>query len=118
MKLATFSAGGAPELGLVSEDRIRSLSRAAPQLAVDMLDLITRWPRIAEEVRRLAREDTLPSMPLSGVELLAPIRRPGKIMAIGLNYADHIAESRMETPKDQVWFSKASTSANGPYDPI
>jgi 2-keto-4-pentenoate hydratase/2-oxohepta-3-ene-1,7-dioic acid hydratase in catechol pathway len=39
-------------------------------------------------------------------------------MAIGLNYADHIAESGIEAPKDQVWFSKAPTSANGPYDAI
>jgi len=39
-------------------------------------------------------------------------------MAIGLNYADHIAESGLGTPEHQVWFSKASTSANGPYDPI
>jgi 2-keto-4-pentenoate hydratase/2-oxohepta-3-ene-1,7-dioic acid hydratase in catechol pathway len=39
-------------------------------------------------------------------------------MAIGLNYADHIAESGMEAPKEQVWFSKAATAANGPFDPI
>ena len=56
--------------------------------------------------------------PLAEVRLHAPIRRPGKIMAIGLNYADHIAESGMETPTHQVWFSKMPTSVNGPYDPI
>jgi 2-keto-4-pentenoate hydratase/2-oxohepta-3-ene-1,7-dioic acid hydratase in catechol pathway len=39
-------------------------------------------------------------------------------MAIGLNYADHIAESKMETPEHQIWFSKAPTAVNGPYDAI
>ncbi|MFX4404718.1 fumarylacetoacetate hydrolase family protein, partial [Acinetobacter baumannii] len=52
------------------------------------------------------------------VKLAAPIERPGKIWAIGLNYADHIAESKMETPQRQVWFTKAQTSINGPVDPI
>ena len=36
-------------------------------------------------------------MPLSAVKLEAPVQRPGKIFAIGLNYADHIAESKMAT---------------------
>ena len=57
-------------------------------------------------------------MPLASVELLAPVLRPGKVFAIGLNYADHIAESNMATPEHQVWFTKAVTSINGPYAPI
>ncbi len=57
-------------------------------------------------------------MPLSSVKLEAPVQRPGKIFAVGLNYADHIAESKMATPERQVWFTKAQTSVNGPYDPI
>jgi 2-keto-4-pentenoate hydratase/2-oxohepta-3-ene-1,7-dioic acid hydratase in catechol pathway len=46
------------------------------------------------------------------------VPRPGKIFAIGLNYADHIAESKAETPACQVWFAKAVTAINGPNDPI
>ena len=117
MKLATFTAGGAPELGIVLGPRILPLSRRAPGLAADMITLITSWPQIEGEVRRLAAaaEETLP---LAEIRLLAPIRRPGKIMAIGLNYADHIAESGQQTPAHQLWFSKASTAANGPFDPI
>ena len=44
--------------------------------------------------------------PLSAVKLEAPVPRPGKILAIGLNYADHIAESGQKTPEQQVWFCK------------
>jgi 2-keto-4-pentenoate hydratase/2-oxohepta-3-ene-1,7-dioic acid hydratase in catechol pathway len=57
-------------------------------------------------------------VPLASVQLLAPVLRPGKVFAIGLNYADHIAESQMATPEHQVWFTKAVTSINGPYSPI
>ena len=117
MKLATFEAGRAPELGVVQADRIVPLSRAAPSLAADMIDLIARWSQVEAEVRSIAGRAG-DSLALDGVRLLAPIRRPGKIMAIGLNYADHIEESGVDKPAHQVWFSKASTSASGPFDPI
>ncbi len=117
MKLATFEAGAAPELGAVVGDRIVSISRAAPRLAFDMIDLISRWDEIKAELAAIA-DKAVDSFALDAVHLLAPIRRPGKIFAIGLNYADHIEESKMEAPTNQVWFTKASTSTNGPYDPI
>ena len=56
--------------------------------------------------------------PLTSVHLFAPVPRPGKVFAIGLNYADHIKESGQPTPQHQTWFTKAVTSINGPYDPI
>ena len=55
--------------------------------------------------------------PLGEVTLRAPILRPGKILAIGLNYADHIEESKeagVEVPTEQVWFCKQPTSVNDP----
>jgi ureidoglycolate lyase len=117
MKLATFDAGAGPELGVVAGDLMVPLNRGAPALPSDMMGLIAAWPTLRAEVRGIAGAGA-DAIPIDSVRLLAPIRRPGKIMAIGLNYADHIAESGMETPKDQVWFMKASTSANGPHDPI
>jgi ureidoglycolate lyase len=117
MKLATFTAGGAPELGIVRGTDIVSLTRAAPALASDMIDLIKRWPDVAAELRRLERSAQT-VLPLSSVRLMAPVQRPGKIFAIGLNYADHIAESGATTPPNQVWFTKAVTSVNGPHDAI
>lgn len=118
MKLATFSQGSASELGVVLDgERIVSLSRAAPSLARNMIDLIARWSQVEGEVRRIAAE-AKDSLALADVHLHAPVRRPGKIMAIGLNYADHIAESNMGTPEHQLWFTKAVTSINGPFDPI
>ncbi len=114
MKLVTFQIGAAPELGVVlGEDRIAPLSRAAPRLASGMIDLITRWSEVEGEVRRIA--GGAETVPLDPRTLLAPVPRPGKILAIGLNYADHIAESGLPTPEHQTWFSKAATAAAGPY---
>ena len=117
MKLATFTTGSASELGAVVGQKIVPLNRILPQLPTDMIGLIQSWPAVEAAVRAAADAATM-TLDLDQVRLLAPIRRPGKIMAIGLNYADHIAESGMGTPEHQVWFSKAPTSANGPFDPI
>ncbi|HVN01916.1 MAG TPA: fumarylacetoacetate hydrolase family protein [Caulobacteraceae bacterium] len=117
MKLATFDSGAGPQLGAVLGDRIVPLRPAAPGLPADMIGLIAVWPEVRSDVRAVADRGEA-ALALDSVRLLAPIRRPGKIMAIGLNYADHIEESGMEAPKEQVWFSKASTAANGPFDPI
>lgn len=117
MKLARFTAGGPPELGLVLGDRIVSLGRAAPGLPTDMIELIAAWPQVEREARAIA-ERAEGGLLLADVRLLAPIPRPGKVFAIGLNYADHIAESGVEAPQQQVWFAKAPSAANGPFDPI
>ncbi len=116
MKLATFTGGGAPEIGIVEGDSVLSLSRAAPRLASGMIDLIARWDAIEGEVRRTAQ--SAPRLALANVRLLAPVPRPGKILAIGLNYADHVQETGREISAKQVWFCKHATAAHGPYDPI
>lgn len=117
MKLATFTAGNAPELGIVEGERVICLSRAAPQLAHDMVDLIARWHEVERDVRGLAQAASR-VVALKDVHLNAPIPRPGKILAIGLNYADHIEETKQPKPEHQIWFSKMPTSVNGPFDRV
>ena len=55
---------------------------------------------------------------MEAVELLAPVRRPGKIIAIGLNYADHASESAVELPKAPLIFSKPSSAIVGPGETV
>ncbi len=55
---------------------------------------------------------------LDEVELLAPLAHPGTIYAIGLNYADHVAEMGHATPERPVVFVKVSTSSTGPTGPV
>ena len=53
-------------------------------------------------------------LPLSTVQLLAPVPRPPRVFGIGLNYADHAAESKMAVQKVPTVFLKLSSSVVGP----
>ena len=117
MKLATFSSGGTAELGVIDGADVISVSRAAPSLARDMLELISRWKDARPEVQKIKQQRAHVSK-LSDVRLRAPIPRPPKVLAIGLNYADHIEETKQQRPEHQIWFSKMPTAINGPYDSI
>lgn len=108
MKLATFSRGGAPRVGRVEGDRIVDLSTSG--LPGDMAALLAAGPTALQQ----ARTATGPEHALAEVALEAPVLRPPKILAIGLNYADHIAETKLETPSFPLFFNKQSTSAHGP----
>jgi 2-keto-4-pentenoate hydratase/2-oxohepta-3-ene-1,7-dioic acid hydratase in catechol pathway len=111
MKLATYTDNGQTRTGIVVGDNIIDSG-------VDgtMIDLIRDWDALKSGLEVKAAADV--GVPLSSVKLEAPVQRPGKIFAIGLNYADHIEESKMETPQRQVWFTKAQTSVNAPYADI
>ena len=111
MKLATYSADGQTRTGIVVGDRIIDTG-----VKGTMIDLIRDWDALKAGLEAKAKAGG--GVPLNSVKLEAPVQRPGKIFAIGLNYADHIEESKMPTPERQVWFTKAQTSVNGPYDPI
>ena len=82
-----------------------------------MQGLIEVWDRVKQDVG-VAVTSHAESILLSEVTLLAPIARPGKIMAMGLNYADHIAEAGLERPAHQVWFCKHVNTVNAPFAPV
>jgi ureidoglycolate lyase len=118
MRLATFrAADGDPEIGVLDGDQVVSLARAAPRMARDMQALIAGWPTFEKQVRH--HTDTGENrLDLADLRLMAPVPRPGKIFAIGLNYRDHIAETSQPTPEHQVWTTKAVTAVTGPFDDI
>jgi 2-keto-4-pentenoate hydratase/2-oxohepta-3-ene-1,7-dioic acid hydratase in catechol pathway len=115
MKLARFDVGDGPMLGVVDGEAVGVLSGRLAGLPAGMIDLISRWDEFAAQAEAVRGKR---DYALGEVRLLAPIRRPGKILAIGLNYADHVAEAGIARPEHQLWFTKAATAANGPYDPI
>ena len=118
MKLASFSQGpGDPRIGIVVGDSLVDVARHLADVPRDMIGLMTRWAEYRAHIEPLAARER-GDVPLAGVTLLAPVPRPGKIFAIGLNYADHIAESGMATPAEQLWFTKAVTSVAAPFAAI
>lgn len=117
MKLATFTIAGSDEIGIVKDGRILSVTRAMPHAPRSMIELIGHFDAFRAQIEHL-ETSTDGWMALGDMKLRSPITRPGKILAIGLNYADHVTETGRETPKEQIWFMKASSSASGPYDAI
>ena len=113
MKLAAYTADGTTAIGAVTARGIVPLSR----LASSMIELIAGWDGLKDKAAAIAAE-AAGLLPMERVTLRAPVPRPGKVLAIGLNYKDHIAESGLPTPEHQLWFGKQPTSINGPYDPI
>jgi 2-keto-4-pentenoate hydratase/2-oxohepta-3-ene-1,7-dioic acid hydratase in catechol pathway len=110
MKLVTFAAAGQARLGRVEGNEIIPL----PPSLGSMIDVIIGGPKLrAQAAATVGRP-----VPLGNVRLLPPLPRPGKILAIGMNYADHVRETGAAMPTRQIWFCKQPTAANGPFDPI
>jgi 2-keto-4-pentenoate hydratase/2-oxohepta-3-ene-1,7-dioic acid hydratase in catechol pathway len=91
MKLVTFTHGGNRRIGAVADDGVVDFAKAAPGLPQDMLAFLEAG-RPALSAAHAALEGAA-RIPLAEVRLEAPIARPPKFLAVGLNYADHVAES-------------------------
>ena len=112
MKLATFTEGGSTRIGVVRDDGIVDLSTTVPDLPRDMVALISSDAAMA---KARAAVEMGKALPLSSVMLEAPVPFPGKVLAIGLNYRDHVEESGQPMPEHQVWFNKQHNCITGPY---
>jgi 2-keto-4-pentenoate hydratase/2-oxohepta-3-ene-1,7-dioic acid hydratase in catechol pathway len=116
MKLASFHASGGVRPAVVTGDEVVDLAAADATLHAPWAELLERGPATLERVRAIADSGTY-RRALANVRLAPPVR-PRTFFAIGLNYADHVAESGLETPEHMAVFVKASTCVTGPYDPI
>ncbi len=117
LKLATFSSGGDTRIGVVVEDQIVDLSLAAPDLPADMAAFLAAGEAALLDARSAA-DRGMHSARLSEIRLHAPVTRPPKVLGIGLNYSEHIAEVGTQTPDFPRFFNKQSTCVVGPFDPI
>src|ERR1700751_3229086 len=105
--------------GIIVDDSLIALGDLLPEAPIDMISVIERWEEIKGPVAKQIKEHTV--SPVRDATLLAPIERPGKILAIGLNDADHIEEAKdagLKIPTEQVWFCKQPTSVNSPFGGI
>jgi 2-keto-4-pentenoate hydratase/2-oxohepta-3-ene-1,7-dioic acid hydratase in catechol pathway len=117
MKLATFTHSGHTRIGVALGDQMVDLSVAAPGLPGKMRAFLAAG-NDALDVARTAADSGDGRIAMAEVTLRAPVLRPPKILAAGLNYKDHIAETGMETPKIPIIFNKQSTSVIGPGEPV
>ena len=114
MIICRFTHDGRTRLGVVVDaEEIADLGDAG--IATDVrlvLEADAGFAALAEAT------GSAPRLPLAEVTLEAPIARPPKFLAIGLNYADHIAETNREAPDFPIFFNKQSTCVVGPGAPI
>ncbi|WP_311970617.1 ureidoglycolate lyase [Pseudomonas baltica] len=112
MKLLRYGNKGQEKPGLLdSQGQIRDLSAHVSDIAGSALD--------PASLATLARLDPT-SLPLvtSSPRIGACVGQVGKFICIGLNYADHAAESGMAVPSEPVIFNKWTSAINGPNDDV
>ena len=112
MKLIRFGAPGQEKPGLIATDgTIRDLSGVIPDLAPPQLQ--------RSALARIAALDPMTLPTVRGTPRLGvPVSGVTKFIAIGLNYADHAAESNLPLPTEPVVFTKAISCLTGPADEV
>ena len=119
MKLVRFDDDGLARLGVVKDDAIVALDILSSRYPT-MLAIIRGGDEALNEIKEYASAAE-PVMDTKRARLLAPIERPGKYLAIGMNYRKHVEEASrggVSAPANQMWFNKQTTCISGPYDKI
>ena len=71
-----------------------------------------------QRLRKAMTDGKLAPLKEKGLRIGAPVRKPDKIVCIGLNYRNHALESGMEVPKEPIIFMKAPNTLVGPHDDV
>ena len=113
MRLVTFKAGAeSAQIGVIVANEVLALQTTERDMSAFLAGGTSAW----QEAEKISRGLVQPGKryPLSGVTLLAPVPRPGKIIAVGLNYRDHAIETKQEIPTSPITFAKFPSSITGP----
>ena len=112
MKLVNFLFKGEKNVGALLDDGVCSFKSISDKYSISMLEFIEQIDELSPEVSKFI--DSNPEViPLSEIEFLPVIERPGKVLAVGLNYKDHAKETGMDLPEVPMIFTKQSTSVLG-----
>ncbi len=107
MKLVTFKHKDIIRVGAVVNDVVVD-GLAENNIPHTMLEFLAAGQNALEVLQHLM-DSQQARIPLNEVKLFAPVPRPGKLLGIGLNYADHIAETALEKPEHPTFFTKQSS---------
>ena len=120
MKLVTYKPKGAgAQLGVLVDGKVINLAEASGgRLPNDMRSFVELGDPALELAQEIVSKGGADGVPLGDVKLLAPISNPSKLIAIGLNYMDHVRESGAQVPKIAVMFTKYTSSIVGTGDEI
>ena len=116
MKLVTFIYQDISRVGAVIDGFVVD-GLALKNIPQTMLAFLAAGQSALDALQQLI-DSQQARIPLTEVKLLAPVPRPGKFLGIGLNYADHIAETELEKPEYPTFFSKHSSCVIADGDAI
>jgi len=108
MQLVSYLGSDGPRIAGVKDGQYVDLQAADASLPNSMIELLTGGPDMLAAAAEATEKGT--GFAPESVELLAPIPNPQKVICIGLNYADHAAESGMDIPTEPVVFNKFPTT--------
>ncbi len=115
----TFQHNDGQRLGVRDGGGVIDLSQASPDLPTELVDLIQLGQSGLDLVRKaIDNADQSARISLSDIRFLPPTRRAGKIICLGLNYADHAAEGGHQKPEYPSFFMRGSTSLVAHEAPI
>lgn len=121
MRLISFETQGRPGIGILKSTDAKELidlSLAAPALPTDMGALLA-MPGGLDAARQAAAQAPASAVkPLANLRFLPVVPRPGKIVCLGLNYADHAKEGGHARPEYPNFFLRGATSIIGHNAPI
>ena len=113
MRLGLLKISGQAALACTQNGSLRDLSKCGlPQSVAAVLSS----PDLLDKARAAA--ENAPEIDLEGAVFLPPIPRPGKILCVGLNYADHASESPYDRPSWPVYFLRVPSSLLGHEQPL
>ena len=115
MKLIRFGAPGQEKPGILTEENIRL---DVSGFVSDFDEAFFENDGLSSLAQYVAQNKTALPVINNQERLGPPIKRPSKIVCVGLNYAKHAAESGMALPKEPVLFFKATSAICGPNDPV
>lgn len=111
MKLVTFTHNRQTRIGaVVGAEVVDSL--AEPAIPSTMIEFLTSGEPVLAMMQKCI-DSGLSRLPLRDVDLCAPVPKPGKYLAISLNYAEHIEETGKERPEFPTFFNKQTTCVIG-----
>ena len=113
MKIVAYEENGEPRLGIVEGDEVIDLKAADGHAPTDLGEwLAATGGEVASLAALAKRAPAQARRPLAGLSYALPVRRPGKIVCLGLNYLDHVKEGpqRDNIPKFPTIFMRALTS--------
>ena len=118
MKLMRFEQGGDVRLGAVSGEEVVPLSDLQASAPDTMQGVIEAGPALVAELAAALETHSGAAIPLGDVRPLIPVERPGKVICLGLNYADHAREGGHEVPDYPSLFMRVSTSLIAAGEPL